>query len=47
METLQRLGHEENVIVSVDGTSDAISAVSSRQSVVVKPRTIEYLNKGR
>ena len=46
-ETLQRLGHDEKALVPADNESQTSSVYSSQLSLENKPRTIEYLNKGR
>ena len=45
-ETLARLGHDERALVPVDNESQGSSVYSSQMSIQ-KPKTIEYLNKGR
>jgi len=46
-ETLQRLGHDEKALVAMDTDSQASSVMTSHQSEIGRPKTIEYLNKGR
>ena len=46
-ETLARLGHDERALVPVDDQSQASSVYSSQRSELQRPKTIEYLNKGR
>ena len=46
-ETLARLGHDEKALVPADSESQLSSALSSAQSDAGKPKSIEYLNKGR
>ena len=46
-ETLQRLGHDEKALVPADASSQATSVYSSQASMADRPKTIEYLNKGR
>lgn len=46
-ETLQRLGHDEKALVPADNQSQASSVMSSQKSESNRPKTIEYLNKGR
>lgn len=46
-ETLQRLGHDEKALVPADTESQGSSVLSSHKSETSKPKSIEYLNKGR
>ena len=46
-ETLQRLGHDEKALVPADNESQMSSVLSSHASEAARPKTIEYLNKGR